>query len=417
LFRITDAAIAARGAPYYDTAHMNPLATGYFLTSAIPVRGDDFFGESGRASVQANGSAVGIAWLATPIGGNQQISGNVRFETANADSNTVNAGANFAVTQAYMQWDQFIFGLSDTAFSDAGCLCNSIDTLGPVGRPTIKNGQPQVGMMFLRPENFASDPTGFYSAVSVEASSPDVDVTTLNATPTFKSHPFDTFSRYPDLVWFLRYENDGMVNDPSTNKLVKIENLHLQFGSVFRDLAIEQATTPQSNTFGWGVQLSGAFFFGKDPCLGRRDGIYFSLTGGRGISHYFNDLHLVAPVDDAVYTDTGTGLSLVPLVAYYAGFTHEWTLTWSSTISFSYIGLDTSSAIPAGSTFTYHEGQALSANLLYHLAQRPPAQNTSQQASRHDLFAGVEASWGQRKNFSGDYGSDDRIMFVLAATK
>jgi hypothetical protein len=373
LFRITDAAIAARGAPYYDTAHMNPLATGYFLTSAIPVRGDDFFGESGRASVQANGSAVGIAWLATPIGGNQQISGNVRFETANADSNTVNAGANFAVTQAYMQWDQFIFGLSD--------------------------------------------PTGFYSAVSVEASSPDVDVTTLNATPTFKSHPFDTFSRYPDLVWFLRYENDGMVNDPSTNKLVKIENLHLQFGSVFRDLAIEQATTPQSNTFGWGVQLSGAFFFGKDPCLGRRDGIYFSLTGGRGISHYFNDLHLVAPVDDAVYTDTGTGLSLVPLVAYYAGFTHEWTLTWSSTISFSYIGLDTSSAIPAGSTFTYHEGQALSANLLYHLAQRPPAQNTSQQASRHDLFAGVEASWGQRKNFSGDYGSDDRIMFVLAATK
>lgn len=38
-------------------------------------------------------------------------------------------------------------------------------------------------------------------------------------------------------------------------------------------------------------------------------------------------------------------------------------------------------------------------------------------ATRHDLLAGVEALWGQREDFKGDYGCDNRIMFVIAATK
>ena len=52
---------------------------------------------------------------------------------------------------------------------------------------------------------------------------------------------------------------------------------------------------------------------------------YFSVTGGRGIAHYFNDLHIVSPVDDMLYV-TGakrrtayTTPLVVPLVAGYVG--------------------------------------------------------------------------------------------------
>ncbi len=44
LLRITDFSLAGRAAPYYDTTRMNPAANGYFLTSAIPVKGDPFLG-------------------------------------------------------------------------------------------------------------------------------------------------------------------------------------------------------------------------------------------------------------------------------------------------------------------------------------------------------------------------------------
>lgn len=248
----------------------------------------------------------------------------------------------------------------------------------------------------------------------------------------------DTFSHYPDLVWTLRYSDYTMAQDQCTKNPTKVENWHLKFGTVLRDLSFEQSATPTASSFGWGLQLSGAYEFNTNPCEGLRDGFYFSVTGGKGISHYFNDLHIVSPTNDAVYS--ASGLYIAPLMACYMGYTHEWAqgllpdgstnYLWSSTVAFSYIGLENPIASPL---LTYHQGEELSLNLLYHLYQCSQGKsinyvdwsNTSkpnqtypvQPAAWKDMFVGVEAVYGQRENFSGNWGDDGRLMFVFAATK
>ena len=68
----------------------------------------------------------------------------------------------------------------------------------------------------------------------------------------------------------------------------------------------------------------------------------------------------------------------------------------------------------------------LSLNLVYHLRssnvekfQVVDTQNMAHSMTaggRHDLFAGVESTWGQRENFQHDIGKDGRIMFSIVAT-
>ncbi len=454
LLRMTDITLAGRGVPYYDTTRMNPAATGYFLTSAIPVKTDPFFGASGRAGVQANGSSVALTLASSPIVGAQPLSATVKMDTIADSMSSGSANVNF--TRVFGQWDIFTFGIADTAFADPASLCNTITTLGPVGRTSVLNGVPQVCMTFLRPENPKTDPTGFYSLISLEAVAPDIALpAAVTATPA-ATH--DLFSRYPDLVWTLSYQDysmrqDGCVLKPDGSPAdpTKEENWHLQFGTVLRDLSFEEAAGPPSaHTCGWGLQLSGAFQFTTDSCRDLRDAFYFSVTGGKGISHYFNDLHLVSATNDAVYGSTSNELFLVPLVAGYVGYTHEWdqsqladgaspptTYVVSSTVAFSYIGL----ANPDGSPLlTYRQGEELSVNLIYHFYQcsapKPTLQYVSdvtqdssgkvaQKKGKYyatppawkDMFLGVEAAYGQRENFAGSWGDDGRIMLVIAATK
>jgi hypothetical protein len=345
---------------------MNPAAGGNFLDSAIPVKGDLYYGKTGRTAIQGTGSTVGLSWTATPM--QQAMSGAISLQSDSLDTSSGSTAGIVSVQQAYLQWDNVTFGLTNTAFEDVSCLCDSIDVLGPIGRPAVKGGQAQVGFMFLRPDNYAKQPTGYYSQISLEYSTPDIDLSYWNTT-SFKTTPFETFTRYPDLVWFLRYE------DASAN----LENYHLQFGSVLRDLVVDQSTTtvPQANTFGWGLQLSGAYSYDTGPSCNLRDTFYFSVTGGKGIGHYFNDLNIVSPIDDAVYSTTGASPALVPLTACYMGYTHEWSTYWRSTVSVSYINLTnpvTGFANPSapkpmpGSTLTYHQGEALGVNLIYHIS-------------------------------------------------
>ncbi len=408
--------MAARGAPYCDSARMNPVAGGNFLTSAIPVTGDPFFGKSGRVNVQGSGSALGVSFDTTVPA---NLSGAVSVELDNFDTSMGSTGGTVvAIPQGYVHWDQYVVGLTNTAFEDIGCYCDSLDFLGAIGRPSIKAGQYQVGATFLQPDDPKKDPTGIYSAVSVEGSSPDIDNSIIDNTPPFRPVPYVSFSHYPDLIWTLRYAD---FQDPKT------ENWHVQLGSVFRDLSVEQPfANPNGSTFGWGLQLSGAIAI-VNPC-DFRDYVYFSATGGRGIGHYFNDLHLVTPIYDAVYPSTNPGADpeLIPLMACYLGYTHQWSFHWRSTASFSYIGL--TNPVPS-SALMFHQGEEFSVNLVYELFHGESGfsykivgddgylHKVDVAKSQHVVLAGVEGIWGQRENFTGGVGSDNRVMLEIAVSK
>ena len=231
---------------------MDPAAQGSFLASAIPVKGDNFFGTSGRAAVQGTGSSAGLKWTANPFGEN--VGGAVQVEATQLDSTDL-SGSNARVTQAYLQWDRIFFGIADSAFADHDCLCEYPGSTRPHRAPvSIHASQPQVGVMVHVPDNFADDPTGWYIYASIEEAQPDL----LYYPP--KSQVYEGYSRYPDFTWYVRH----MTKEASVAS-------YLQFSSVLRDLAIDQQNSAGSNTTGWGLQLSGAYKILIDPCCSRWD--------------------------------------------------------------------------------------------------------------------------------------------------
>jgi hypothetical protein len=402
LFRINDLSAVMRGAPYYDSTRMDPSATGYFLPSAIPVAHDAYYGHSGRATVQGAGSSVGLSWLANVGNDVSPVTGGFRVETISLSPDET----NIAATRAWLQWDRFTFAAAaDSLFTDLSIIPDTVDIIGPNGRATLLKGQPLLGYRFLQPENAVNDPNGLYGNVSAEMPNPEIDLSVANAGAT-KTTQYSSYSRYPDFVATLRYQEGDWGTDSCTKATSYVEQWHVQFGSVFRDLSVEQSNTSnQGETTGFGLQLSGGYAIERGPCCNLRDYLFFSVTGGKGVARYFNDLSLINPINDAAYN--GTDLSLVPICACYAGFEHEWTQQWRSTITYGHISLENPQA---GSALAYHTGDYLSVNLIRQF-------DSCANSIPHHAFLGLEYLYGQREDFKGDFGADNRVMFVVAATK
>jgi len=299
----TRVSVSARGGIVYDSTRMNPAAQGYFFPSAIPVRGDPFFGSGNQTTVQGNGSSIGLS-AGSSTGA---VSGVFAAEVA-AASNAEQA--QLSIRQAYFVWSRWTFGVTDTTFHDGLLTQEDLNFVGPNGIPSIRNStaglsnQPLVAYRYLGRDADSNNPdrSGFYGNIAVEAPGADVFEPSLTA-----AH-FATFSRYPDLVVNFRYQNMEMVTDPVGGKPTTLDHFHLQFAALVRDLGVEEDgtpgfTKPRQTTTGWGANLSGQIelFHTGDKLAGKQDYLMFSVTFGDGVGHYFPDLHFVSAVNDAAY--------------------------------------------------------------------------------------------------------------------
>ncbi len=209
---------------------------------------------------------------------------------ANLSSGSTNT-AGASVSQAFIQYNHLIVGLTETAFSDPAIVndLNILDLAGPSGVTTIlspikANGQGRISYVFTDDVNLH---TGWVGCFSIEQPVPEIQ--NVNGTAATTTNPvfYTPLAHYPDLIGSIRYAD-----------IVKVGNdvfdiWHLQFGSVLRDISMESSdNTVHQSVFGWGLGLSGFCAFG--PCdPGTQDGIAASATCGAGIGHYVNDLHLV----------------------------------------------------------------------------------------------------------------------------
>lgn len=141
---------------------------------------------------------------------------------------------------------------------------------------------------------------------------------------------------------------------------------------------------------GWGVNLSTNVKLGSKAIF-RGSALY-----GEGVQNYMND----APVDVGIKNNTGNtakpveGVAL-PVTGVSAFFDLNWSERFSSSVGYSFIDIDNSSAQAPDA---FKKGQYAIGNLMYY-----PVKNA---------MMGIEFQWGDRENFSDGWSTSiSKIQF------
>lgn len=387
---------SARAAAYVDSTRLASFANGAFLPSAMPVEGQDFFGAPARANLQATGSAVQFS--AYNFGDAfQGASANVDIAV---DSATLSTGGSdgttgVALRRVVVNIRGFTIGLDESAFGDPYAVPETIDIAGPNGRVTIYDaGGAGKGQGKLSYDFFSKDADGFKVVGSIEQAVAELSYNQTPETP---------FSYTPDFVIAPQYVVTECVNGKRRVRW------HVKSATVFRSLALETPTVETQSEFGWGTALSGSYGFFYDSSVRELDRFVFSIAYGEGISHYLADLNAAKDTGDAAVNAAGE-LQVLPALAWYCGYTHNWTNTLRSTITYSHVNLD--SVVPrAPSTSPYRKGNYLAINLMRHIEVKDDKKKDKR------VFFGTEYLYGRKETLDGAEGDAHRVMVVLAVSK
>lgn len=375
-----------RAALIEDNSKLADFSQGNFLPSAIPVAGQPFFNSPWRSTLQGSGNAVRLNVTADPepdlaVSGHAQV----LVQSANLSLNGTGGDTTVSFREAFGRINRLSMGLIETAFADPGAVPETLDLAGPNARLTVQPagfGDCQGRLSY----DFFSDGQrpGFMTTVSVEQPRPQIATSATTA----------TYAKYPDFISALQY-TDGYIEDGTYN-----ETWHVQFGSIVRNLGLQDDTNTFNQTvFGWGTSLSGSYRFTVNPDLCVRDRVVFSVTYGEGISHYITDLNAAGDANDAVLNGANNLVAL-PVLAWYAGYTHNWTDYVRSTATFSKVNLD--SVVPLNPVASpYRIGEYAAVNLLYH---NRFFVKTATDPEPHNFYTGLEYLFGHKETLDGASG-------------
>ena len=385
---------------------MNGMNDGTFLPANIPV-GQPFYGGPPRA----NGTATGSLFNLT---GGQQVT-NSMTATGSVSVVATESGSDLtaSVQQATLQLSNLVVGLGETALADPDAVPLTLDLAGPNSRVTvytdgITKGQGRLSYYFVR----APTDGGLDANFSVEEPNPEIVTTATGA----KSAVTSTFARFPDLISTLRY-------GPGLNAL-QFHDWHVQFGTVVRDLGLENGTeTLVRNSVGWGLSLGGHYSFVFNPeATQLPEVLTAAIIGGQGIAHYVDDLHSTGSAvgNDAVLTNDHFARRADGALGYSAGYTHYWFENLRSTASYSHVYLD-SIATTAETVSPYRSGDYFSINLTYGILTADsillPQVAIPKTATGYHFVAGLEYLYGRKETLDGNAGHDQRVMMVVSIDK
>jgi hypothetical protein len=389
------------------------LAPGSFLPSLIPVRGDPFYGQGERASMTAGDTTGHIGF---DLLGNTQATGTFRAMSDLTIYTQSNGQAGVQVLHAYGQAYGFIFGKTDSAFSDPNAYPNTVDVAGPNAEVYLQH--PLIGYRFAIMRAPQSQLT---AEISVEY--PETSVTPLD-TSMADQKDWNNRSRIPDFAGHIRFVSSEWGN--------------VQIAGVLRDVGIEntaykEALTPSlliqpspgtptglqlvpntmaiaanhEDVFGWGIHFTGAAnpFQGIDYL--RYDLVRGGILYGQGVGNYVTDLRAIGGYD-AMFNESGH-LKAIPVLSYWGSYSHFWSQNLSSTMVFSEVNADTflSPSFPTGMSQPYKEGQYASINLIYH--SQTFATKKGGTNALASWFAGIEYLYGYKETLGGARGVDQRV--------
>jgi hypothetical protein len=341
-----------------------------FVTAQIPVEGDFFKNGGNQFNVNSKGSQLSIDVRAP------ELPGSPRFYYQNDFFGSGGGELPFRVRQLYGEIYNFVVGQTFSVFEDPDAWPDTVDYEGPnsaifARRPLVRYQLPLNDHWQL---NFG-----------VEKPGAEVD-TDIDADARSVNHA-------PDGGFNVRWE-DSKVG-------------HVQFGTILRDIGVKGPIVGSQSTFGWGLNLSGAFnLFERDspshqsdqsskedePRAKIADSLQAQVTYGHGLFRYFNDDFIN---NDAAFDSSGN-LKAIPAFGAMIGYTHKWTDYFRSTVSYGYVELDNEFS---QGPHAYHRTHYGSFNIVWQARKR--------------LSIGLEGLYGHKEEKSGAEGDAFRLQIGL----
>ncbi|WP_020208039.1 DcaP family trimeric outer membrane transporter [Gilvimarinus chinensis] len=341
-----------------DFERVQPEWDSTLRPSRIPTT-DGQYGSDGQAILSARQSRLGVK-AELPAGDDSIYT---VFEIDMFGVGSDEGQTTLRLRHAYGQWRSLLAGQTNTLFMDGDLFPNVIDYWGPSGMVYLRN--PQIRWTPVEGNNSF--------AIAIENPGNDVDDGLLGAAG-FNLSGSETL---PDLTAQYRAQDAWG---------------HVQVAGILRDLSYEEQSTsdhePSGSDLGYGLNITSVLNLGDDHL---RAGVVY----GEGIASYMND----GGMDMAPDTLNPEDLTSVPLLGVMAYYEHAWNDRMSSAVGYSFTEVD-NHAQQLGSAF--NKGEYASVNLLY----SPFSQ----------VLVGAEYLWGQRTDFDGDAGTDNRVQFSVKYT-
>jgi hypothetical protein len=338
--------------PHLDviTDNQNAGSRHRFVPALFPLEGDPAHGGGQQSTVSANATQMRLDVRAP------EMAGNFRFYYQNDFFGDDNKDMRYRLQHLYGQFYGFKAGFTYGVWEDPDSWPDTVDYEGP--NSVIFSRRPVAQYTAAWSENWNT-------TFGVEK--PDIYVDVDSGPNAGGSQ----ITRMPDFGFNTRYEKAGFG--------------HLQFSTMFRDLGAEDSQGEDHHAFGWGVNLSA----GLD--VSERDSLQLLGVYGEGVGGMGNDTSFLN--SDAAFDADGE-LVAMPYWSLSVGFTHRWSDTLRSTITYGYVELDNASG--QDPTF-YHTSHYASANLVWQLRKR--------------LSIGLEGLYGIKEAQNGtDSGDHWRVQ-------
>jgi hypothetical protein len=331
-------------------------ATTWFVTSTIPVQGQDFYDGGVQVTGTANQSDLNFeVKVPTPVGSLRVV---YRNDFAQPDSPQF----VYDLRDFYVQAANLLVGFTESVFADLDAQPATLDYEGTNSEVSYRHFQVRYVLKLLRSES-----SDFLLNVAVE--NPASQIPPSVGTPR---------SVAPDGTLSLRLEGK-----PG----------HLQLATVLRAIGSQTPGGQSQTVFGWGLSLSG------NLNLWGADFLSLQLAGGQGAAAYFNDTGGLGL--DAAENAQGK-LTALSIFGTFLGYTHHWALRWNSTASYGYLVMDTVPYAASIGASGYRRSQYASLNVVY-----TPWQH---------LLVGIEGLWGYNQTVTGASGQAWRGQMNLQFT-
>jgi hypothetical protein len=325
-----------------------------FTPSTIPVPGEEGFKGGERSTLETKGTRLSLE-LRRPVPFDSTLRIYTEYDFFDDSTSTT---MKLRVRHFYGQAWNLLIGQTFSAFMDPDAFPDVVDYQGPNG--ILNRRQPQI--RYTQP--IIKGDTKFSVFASIEQPDGNVNTSTdefaTDATPV---------NHVPDGVLGFRWE--GIRG-------------HIQGSGLFRELSFESDHGPRKNVFGWGASLSGALnLFEKDKFTAQ-------ITYGEGVARYLND---TSGEDLDATLDHGR-FKAIPALGAMAGYTHQWSEHWRSTVSGGYVHVDApeplgplalDNTIYASANLMWHPTPTFRMGLEYLYGRRETLDHTERDAHRLDF--------------------------------
>ena len=278
------------------------IARDFLLPGAIPVGGassgfdTDFSARQSRFILETN----------TDVGDGHKLGSIIEMDFMVTDGGDERVSNSYTprLRQAYITFDNWLFGQAWSTFQDVSALPDSLDFIGPTPG-TVFSRQPMI-----RYTN---------GGLQIAVEQPETTVTSPAGGRVLAGD-----DSLPDFVLRYNYKGDfGHLTAAAIGRVLRVKPD--DFGLI------------SDSAFGFGLSLSGKVN------LGTRNDIRFMATAGQGLGRYIG----VNIVNDAALRLDG---SLDPIATYsgFLAFRHMWSDKLRSSISGSYFKADNPVALTTG---------------------------------------------------------------------